>query len=90
MQQWLRDEGIDYPLVRGGYKAMRRFFTGGAGGRLSAPSLSLSGGKTGTGKTRVIKRLSRSVDLEGWPTTAVQPLVSCPNPSPARSISRMR
>ena len=25
VQQWLRDQGIDYPLVKGGYKAMRRF-----------------------------------------------------------------
>ena len=25
VQQWLRDEGIEYPLVLGGYKAMRRF-----------------------------------------------------------------
>jgi tRNA 2-selenouridine synthase len=25
VQQWLRDSGIDYPRVSGGYKAMRRF-----------------------------------------------------------------
>ena len=25
VQQWLREAGIDYPLVLGGYKAMRRF-----------------------------------------------------------------
>ena len=24
-QQWLQQQGVDYPLVRGGYKAMRRF-----------------------------------------------------------------
>ena len=24
-QQWIREQGIDYPLVHGGYKAMRRF-----------------------------------------------------------------
>ena len=25
VQRWLREAGIDYPLVIGGYKAMRRF-----------------------------------------------------------------
>ena len=25
VQRWLHEEGIDYPLVTGGYKAMRRF-----------------------------------------------------------------
>ncbi|HAP53946.1 MAG TPA: tRNA 2-selenouridine(34) synthase MnmH, partial [Marinobacter adhaerens] len=24
-QQWIREAGIDYPLVKGGYKALRRF-----------------------------------------------------------------
>ena len=25
VREWLREAGIEYPLVRGGYKAMRRF-----------------------------------------------------------------
>ena len=65
VQQWLRDAGIDYPLVVGGYKAMRRFLLEELERSLDRASLVLVSGKTGTGKTRVIARLERAVDLEG-------------------------
>jgi tRNA 2-selenouridine synthase len=65
VQQWLRDEGIDYPLVKGGYKAMRRFLLEELERSVAAADLALVSGKTGTGKTRVIARLTRAVDLEG-------------------------
>jgi tRNA 2-selenouridine synthase len=69
-QQLIAEAGIDYPLVKGGYKAMRRFLID----ELDANSLSLRNaltplvliaGRTGSGKTRVIKRIVRSFDLEG-------------------------
>lgn len=65
VRQWLRDEGIDYPLVLGGYKAMRRFLLEELERSVAAADLVLVSGKTGTGKTRVIARLARAVDLEG-------------------------
>ncbi len=65
VQQWLRDAGVDYPLVRGGYKAMRRFLIKALSESLSGLQLTLIAGSTGTGKTRVIHALSRAVDLEG-------------------------
>ncbi len=65
VQQWLRDEGVDYPLVKGGYKAMRRFLIDELERSLAQAEIVLVGGKTGTGKTRVIEALPRSVDLEG-------------------------
>ncbi len=65
VRQWLRDEGIDYPLVLGGYKAMRRFLLEELERSLQRAELVLVGGKTGTGKTRVIEQLDRAVDLEG-------------------------
>ena len=65
VQQWLRDAGINYPLVLGGYKAMRRFLLEELERSVGAADLVLVSGKTGTGKTRVIERLSRSIDLEG-------------------------
>lgn len=65
VRQWLRDEGVDYPLVIGGYKAMRRFLLEELERSLQQASIVLVSGKTGTGKTRVIARLSRGVDLEG-------------------------
>ena len=65
VQSWLRQQGIDYPLVRGGYKAMRRFLLDEMEQSIAKADFVLISGKTGTGKTRVIGDLSRSVDLEG-------------------------
>jgi tRNA 2-selenouridine synthase len=65
VQQWLRDAGIDYPLVEGGYKAMRQFLLAELQRSVERAEFVLIAGKTGTGKTRVIDQLSRSADLEG-------------------------
>jgi tRNA 2-selenouridine synthase len=65
VQQWLRDEGLDYPLIKGGYKAMRRFLLEELERAVGAQEFVLVSGRTGTGKTRVINRLSRCADLEG-------------------------
>jgi len=64
-QQWMGDAGVNYPLVRGGYKAMRRFLLEELVQSVSRASFVLVGGKTGSGKTRVIEALQRQVDLEG-------------------------
>lgn len=65
VQQWLREEGIDYPRITGGYKAMRRFLLDELERSVASASLVLVSGKTGAGKTRVIAHLARAVDLEG-------------------------
>jgi|TARA_R110002072_G_scaffold199743_3_gene357483 tRNA 2-selenouridine synthase len=65
VQRWLREAGIDFPLVTGGYKAMRRFLLEELERAIDESSFILISGKTGTGKTRVIAQLSRAVDLEG-------------------------
>jgi tRNA 2-selenouridine synthase len=65
VQQWLRESGIDYPLVRGGYKAMRQFLLKDFEQSVQEANFVLIAGKTGTGKTRVINQLSRAIDLEG-------------------------
>ncbi len=65
VQQWLRDEGIDYPRVTGGYKAMRTFLLAELARGIEAAEVVLVSGRTGTGKTRVIERLPRAIDLEG-------------------------
>ena len=64
VQQWLREAGTDYPLIEGGYKAMRRFLLEELERSVLRAALVLVSGRTGTGKTRVIARLARSVDLE--------------------------
>jgi len=64
-QQWLAEAGIDYPFVEGGYKAMRRFLITLIEEQAAARPLVILGGRTGTGKTKVIDRVEACVDLEG-------------------------
>jgi tRNA 2-selenouridine synthase len=84
VQQWLRDEGIDYPLIVGGYKAMRRFLLEELERSVARGSFVLVSGKTGTGKTRVISRLARSVDLEGLANHRGSSFGQLPTPQPSQ------
>ena len=64
-RQWMSEAGVDYPLIKGGYKAMRRFLIELMDQQsIERPWLVLSG-RTGTGKTRVLDRVPPSLDLEG-------------------------
>jgi tRNA 2-selenouridine synthase len=65
-QQWIYEQtGTVYPRVKGGYKAMRRFLIDEL--EVSAQKLSpvMLGGRTGIGKTVLLKKLERQIDLEG-------------------------
>lgn len=84
VQQWLRDAGIDYPLVRGGYKAMRRFLLEELERSAAAGRFVLVGGKTGTGKTRVIWAAQRAVDLEGLAKHRGSTFGQLPQPQPSQ------
>ena len=65
-QQWVVDEtGTDYPRVTGGYKAMRRFLIETIERLSKEIPITILGGRTGSGKTRVLKQLPNSIDLEG-------------------------
>ena len=63
-QQWLKESGIDIPIVNGGYKAMRRVLLDELEDSIAKSDFVILGGKTGTGKTWLLKELSQSVDLE--------------------------
>ncbi len=65
-QQWLYDNyDIVVPRIAGGYKALRNFFiTQLTAKKIDTPFV-LLGGHTGAGKTKVIKALDNTVDLEG-------------------------
>ncbi len=84
VQQWLREAGIDYPLVLGGYKAMRRFLLDELERSIAAADIVLVAGKTGTGKTRVIEALPRSVDLEGLARHRGSTFGQMPEPQPTQ------
>lgn len=65
VQQWLLEQGIEYPLIKGGYKAMRQFLLAQLDANIAQTNFVLIAGKTGTGKTRVIEAVPAAVDLEG-------------------------
>jgi tRNA 2-selenouridine synthase len=64
-QQWLKEQGVDYPLIKGGYKAMRRFLLDQFEQNIHNIPLILLAGPTGSGKTRVLHQLRYFVDFEG-------------------------
>lgn len=65
VQQWLQENNISVPRVAGGYKAMRRFLIDSIENSAAKDQFIIVAGKTGTGKTHLIQKLTSSVDLEG-------------------------
>lgn len=64
-QQWLADAGCNYPRIRGGYKAMRRFLLDTMEEAINTRSFVVLGGHTGSAKTELLLQLDNSIDLEG-------------------------
>ncbi|MCG8393579.1 MAG: tRNA 2-selenouridine(34) synthase MnmH [Pseudomonadales bacterium] len=64
-QAWLREAGVDAPLVSGGYKAMRRFLLEELEHSIATLPFEILCGRTGCAKTRVIEKQPNAVDLEG-------------------------
>jgi tRNA 2-selenouridine synthase len=64
-QQWLIDAGVQLPLVVGGYKAMRTFLIQSLEEHCKSMNVTLIGGRTGNGKTLLIKLMGNTLDLEG-------------------------
>lgn len=64
-QQWLYEEtGILYPRVKGGYKAMRRFLIDELEASAREVNALVLGGRTGVGKTLLLRQLEPMLDLE--------------------------
>ncbi len=64
-QRWLTEQGVKLALVNGGYKAMRRVLIDELEQAVTQSRFVVLGGKTGTGKTWLLKDLTHSIDLEG-------------------------
>ncbi|CBL44769.1 Putative 2-selenouridine synthase [gamma proteobacterium HdN1] len=64
-QRWLAEQGIIYPRIKGGYKAMRRFLIETLEHACQHQSLICISGRTGSGKTDVLLQLRHYLDLEG-------------------------
>ena len=65
VQEWLHEAGVDYPRIKGGYKALRQFLLQNIEQTLATTPLVILGGKTGCGKTEILHQLNNSIDLEG-------------------------
>ena len=71
VQEWLAERGVDYPRVRGGFKALRRWLIDTGEAVYNRRGFVVVAGKTGCAKTRLInegqdgQRLPGSIDLEG-------------------------
>jgi len=64
-QQWMDEAGTAYPLVKGGYKALRRYLIEATEQLVKAQAFIVVAGRTGVGKTLLLKHMNKSVDLEG-------------------------
>jgi tRNA 2-selenouridine synthase len=64
-QGWIAEQGVEFPLIKGGYKAMRRFLIDELETSIDQIPFVIVSGLTGSGKTRVLQQIRHHVDLEG-------------------------
>jgi len=64
-QSWLQEQGVDYPLIKGGYKAMRTYLLQQLELSAEQVPLVILSGYTGSGKTHVLNKTQYQIDLEG-------------------------
>lgn len=65
VQAWLSEAGVERPRVAGGYKAMRQFLIQLQARSAREDSWTVLTGMTGSGKTHLLHKVSRAIDLEG-------------------------
>jgi tRNA 2-selenouridine synthase len=68
VQAWLKDVGVDVPLIDGGYKAARQLFINYLDEMAESLNLLIVSGPTGSAKTHLVKEAQEffpAVDLEG-------------------------
>lgn len=64
-QKWLLTEGIDLPVIQGGYKALRRYCINILEKVAQQKNFIVIGGKTGCAKTHLLRNHRFILDLEG-------------------------
>ncbi|HIM96258.1 MAG TPA: tRNA 2-selenouridine(34) synthase MnmH [Gammaproteobacteria bacterium] len=65
-QEWIYEaSGVNYPRIKGGYKALRRFLIDETDRIMDKITPVVIGGQTGCGKTLLLNQLKDTIDLEG-------------------------
>lgn len=65
-QQWIYEaSGVDYPRLKGGYKALRRYLIDETERIMTQVTPIVIGGQTGCGKTLLLDHIQQTIDLEG-------------------------
>ena len=83
VRQWLREEGVEIPLVPGGYKALRGFLLRVLEQAANREFLVIAG-KTGSGKTRLLAGLPHTLDIEGAARHRGSAFGALPVPQPSQ------
>ena len=81
-QHWLGESGVELPRIAGGFKALRRFCLD-VLARSAARPFVLVGGRTGSGKTKVVQAVANHVDLEALANHRGSSFGAHPTPQPA-------
>lgn len=82
VQQWLTDAGTELARVAGGFKALRRFCLDTIQSAGESRRFILVGGRTGSGKTRVVQGAPAYVDLEAHANHRGSAFGGMPTPQP--------
>lgn len=81
-QAWLADAGIGLPRIVGGFKALRQFCLDTIQTAGDTRRFVVVGGRTGSGKTRVVTAAQAHVDLEGIANHRGSAFGGFPTPQP--------
>ncbi len=65
VQEWLADRGVIIPRLKGGYKAFRNYLIKESISISSSSKIYNIAGRTGSGKTLLLKEFPQAIDLEG-------------------------
>ena len=82
-QAWLAGVGIDLPRIAGGFKALRHFCLDTIQTAGDTRRFVVVGGRTGSGKTRVVQAAGAHVDLEALANHRGSAFGGLPTPQPA-------
>ena len=81
-QTWLADTGIHLPRIAGGFKALRHFCLDTLHAAGATRRFVVVGGRTGSGKTRVVQAAAAHVDLEAIANHRGSAFGGLPTPQP--------